>query len=199
MRCARPFDDGGLADTRLADQDGVVLAPALQHLDGTPDLVVAADDGVELALACPLREVERVLLERLALPFRFGRVDALPTAHGFERRLERLPREPCVARERAGRPLAVGECEQEHLAGDEGIAAPARFLLGGLQERVELAADLDAVAALHLLARGRWTRRASSRTGRCRRRRAAAAPSGRRPARAWRRRGARARCTGGRA
>jgi hypothetical protein len=49
MRCARPFDDGGLAHARLADQHRVVLGAALQDLDGAADLVVAADHRVELA------------------------------------------------------------------------------------------------------------------------------------------------------
>ena len=45
------LDDGGLADAGLADQDGVVLGAAREDLDDAADLLVAADDGVELALA----------------------------------------------------------------------------------------------------------------------------------------------------
>ena len=41
--------DGGLADARLADEHRVVLRPARQDLDDAPDLLVAADDRVELA------------------------------------------------------------------------------------------------------------------------------------------------------
>src|SRR3546814_16410494 len=37
------FDDRGLAHARFADQHRVVLGPALQHLDGAADLLVAAD------------------------------------------------------------------------------------------------------------------------------------------------------------
>ena len=44
------FDDGGLADARLADQHGVVLGAPRQHLDDAADLFVAADDRIELAL-----------------------------------------------------------------------------------------------------------------------------------------------------
>ena len=43
------LDDRGLADAGLADQHRVVLGPARQHLDDPADLVVAADDRVELA------------------------------------------------------------------------------------------------------------------------------------------------------
>ena len=44
------FGDGGLADAGLADQDGIVLGAAGEHLDGAADLLVAADDGIDLAL-----------------------------------------------------------------------------------------------------------------------------------------------------
>src|SRR5690606_15792908 len=43
------------ADARLADQNGIILRSAREDLDRTPDLVVAADDGVELAAACAFR------------------------------------------------------------------------------------------------------------------------------------------------
>ena len=44
------LDDRGLADAGLADQHGVVLGAAREHLDHAADLVVAADHRVELAL-----------------------------------------------------------------------------------------------------------------------------------------------------
>ena len=44
------LDDGGLADAGLADEHGVVLGAAGEHLADAPDLAVAPDDGVELAL-----------------------------------------------------------------------------------------------------------------------------------------------------
>ena len=47
------LDDGRLADARLADQHRVVLGAPRQHLDDAADLLVAADDRVELALARP--------------------------------------------------------------------------------------------------------------------------------------------------
>ena len=47
------LDDGGLAHARLADQHRVVLGAAAEDLDGAADLLVAADDRVELALRAP--------------------------------------------------------------------------------------------------------------------------------------------------
>jgi hypothetical protein len=43
----QPFDDGGLADAGLADEDGVVLRPAAEHLLDALDLDVRADQRVE--------------------------------------------------------------------------------------------------------------------------------------------------------
>jgi hypothetical protein len=59
------FGDGGLAHAGLADEHRVVLGPAEQDLNDAPDLVVPADDRVELALARQLRQIAPVALERL--------------------------------------------------------------------------------------------------------------------------------------
>ena len=59
------LDDGGLADARLADQHRIVLGAARQHLDGAPDLLVAADHRIELALGRGLGEVAGVALQRV--------------------------------------------------------------------------------------------------------------------------------------
>ena len=60
-----PLDDGRLADARLADEHRVVLGPRGEDLDDAADLLVAADDRVELALPGERRQVAAVLLERL--------------------------------------------------------------------------------------------------------------------------------------
>ena len=60
-----PLRDRGLADSGLADQHGVVLRAAREHLDHAPDLLVAADHRVELALLRRLGQVAAELGERL--------------------------------------------------------------------------------------------------------------------------------------
>src|SRR5262249_57824871 len=42
----QPLDDGGLADARIADEQGIVLLPPTQHLDGAPDLRFAPDERI---------------------------------------------------------------------------------------------------------------------------------------------------------
>ena len=66
----QPFDDGRLADARLADQHGIVLRAPREHLDHAADFLVAADHRVELALPGPLDQVDAVLLQGLELVFR---------------------------------------------------------------------------------------------------------------------------------
>ena len=57
------LDDRALADAWLTDQHRVVLGAARQHLHDALDLLLAPDDGVELALAGSLREVATELVE----------------------------------------------------------------------------------------------------------------------------------------
>ncbi len=59
------FGDRRLADAGLADQHRVVLRPAREDLHHATDLVVATDDGVELAGARLGGEVAAVLVEGL--------------------------------------------------------------------------------------------------------------------------------------
>jgi hypothetical protein len=100
------FDDRRLAHARLADQHRVVLGAALQHLDRAADLVVAADHRVELAKAGALGQVERVLLQRLALALGLGAVHLLATAHRLDGTFQRLAGDrPCSA-QHAG-PMSV--------------------------------------------------------------------------------------------
>ena len=57
------LDDGGLADAGLADEHGVVLRAARQHLHDALDLLLAPDHRVELLVARELREVATELVE----------------------------------------------------------------------------------------------------------------------------------------
>ncbi len=75
------FDNGGLADAGLADEHGVVLGAAREHLHRAADLVVAADDRIELAARRARREVDGVLLERTALLFGLRIVHGFTAAH----------------------------------------------------------------------------------------------------------------------
>ena len=62
--------DGRLADAGLADQHRVVLRSPRQHLDRSANLLVTADDRIELAGPSELGEILPVLLERPVGPLR---------------------------------------------------------------------------------------------------------------------------------
>ena len=59
----QPFGDRRLADASIADIDRVVLGPSAQHLDGAPELRIAADERVDLAVARLVIEIDAVILK----------------------------------------------------------------------------------------------------------------------------------------
>ena len=63
----QPLGDGGLAHAGLADQAGVVLGPAGEDLDDPLDLIVTADDRVQLAGAGVRGQVPGELPQSLGL------------------------------------------------------------------------------------------------------------------------------------
>ncbi len=96
------FDDRGLADTGLADQDRVVLGAARQHLDDAPDLLVTADDRIEFALAGEFGQIAAIALERFIRRLRVLRRDALRTADGGERLQDRVRRNLLLLQQAGG-------------------------------------------------------------------------------------------------
>ncbi len=109
------LDDGGLADARLADQHGVVLGAAREHLHHAADLLVAPDHGVELAAARHVGEVAAELLERLVLRLCVGVGDAGAAAHRGERLQQRLARGAGLLEGRGGRVALLGRDRQQQM------------------------------------------------------------------------------------
>ena len=95
------LDDGGLADAGLADQHRIVLGAPLQHLDGAADLIVAADDRIELAGGGARGQVDGVLLQRLAALLGVGVGDLLAPAHFLDGLLDRAAHQAGLLEERA--------------------------------------------------------------------------------------------------
>ena len=75
------FDNCRLAHARLADEHRVVLGAAREHLHRAADLVVAADDRIELAARRARGEIDGVFLERAALLFGLRIVHGFTAAH----------------------------------------------------------------------------------------------------------------------
>ena len=141
----QPFDDGRLADARLADQHRVVLGPAGQHLDDAANLLVAADDRVELALPGRLRQVAAILFQRLVGLFRVLRGDALPAADLLQGRHQPLPGDAEFLEDAAGGAAVVGHGQQQMLDGNVLVLELLGLVLGPGHQGVEPAGDVKLV------------------------------------------------------
>ena len=129
----QPFHDGGLAHTRLTDQYGVILGPTLQNLNGAANLVIAANHRIELALLGLGRQIDGVLVQRLARLFGVGIIDRLAAAQIVDRIFQRLLGDTLVQQNLAQGGIAFHRCQQHQLAGDELVVA----LLGQTVSLVE--------------------------------------------------------------
>ena len=121
------LDDRGLADAGVADEHGVVLRPAREHLHDAADLVVAPDDRVEPAVAGRLGEVGAVGRESLALG-----LGVLPGHLGTGAQVL----EPLLERARVALDGALlEEGEQQQVRGEVGVAAGGHQRGGVLEHR----------------------------------------------------------------
>ena len=136
MRWARPFDDRGLADAGVADEDRVVLGLARQDLDDPADLRIPADDRVELPGAGVGHEIAAVLLQGLVGHLGHRRGHPLVAPHRRERLEEPLPGQALLVQPPAGCGLAalVEEGDDEVLHGDVVVLEPLRLALGRVEQ-----------------------------------------------------------------
>ena len=135
------LDDGRLADAGLADEHRVVLGPARQDLDDAADLLVAADDRVELAGPRLDRQVAAVLLEGGVGALGVLRGDALAAADALQRLEDRLLAGRVALEQGLGLAAGLGDAEQQVLGRDVLVAEATGLGLGvlddGLGARVE--------------------------------------------------------------
>ena len=137
----QPLGDRRLADARLADQHRVVLRPPRKDLHHPPDLFVATDHRVELALSRQLREVAPVLLERLVLVLRVWVGHALPSANLGERLVDAVFRHAETGQQLCRPGVGpVENAEQQMLGADVLVTHPLRFVLRLLQNLAQAVA-----------------------------------------------------------
>ena len=148
------FDNRRLADAGLADEHGVVLRPAAEHLLHALELVLAADERIELVLhrrlgevAAELREQRRFLHARQRRLFIEERDDVLTDgvqAHAL------------FEENRGGhRALLAQDAEQQVLGADVVVEQPVGLLGGELQHALRLGAERDLHRRGDLLAEDR--------------------------------------------
>ena len=119
-----PFGDRRLPHAGLADEHRVVLRAPRENLHDAADLLVAADDGVELARLGERGQVATVLLERLVRALGILRGDLLPAPDLLERLEQRVARNDV-------------EREQQVLDRDELVAELAHLVEGAVEHAAE--------------------------------------------------------------
>ncbi len=107
IRRARPSTMAVLPTPGLADQHRVVLRAPREDLDDAPDLLVAADDRVDLSAPREIGEVARVALQGLVLVLGVGIGDPRGAAHFFQRLEEGVLANPRL-RKAPGGAVAAG-------------------------------------------------------------------------------------------
>ena len=134
MRCGQAFDDGGFADARLADEHRVVLGAARKHLDHAPDLFVASDHRIELALRGQLRQIAAVFFQRFVSGFRILAGDALAAPDFLQGAHQTLAGNAEFLEQLAGRAGVFGGGQQNVLHRDVVVLQALGFLFGLRQQ-----------------------------------------------------------------
>src|SRR4029079_12020436 len=125
----QPLDDGGLADARLAEEDGVVLRAAREDLDDALDFLLAADERIELRLMRHRRQVARVLGQEREL---FLLLVGLALLEDRDRLLAHAVDVEAFGREdaRRGRRLDAENADEEVLGADVLVEHRLRLVRG---------------------------------------------------------------------
>ena len=127
------FHDSRLANARLANEHGVVLRAARQHLDGTANFIRTTDHRIELALARLLRQVLAVRVEGVKLGLALLVGDARVAAKAVVCLLDVFARHACAGENLARLALVFGQGDEQMLA--RGVAVA--HLLGDLHRIVD--------------------------------------------------------------
>ena len=148
------LDDRGLADAGLADEDGVVLGAAAEHLLHALDLVLAPDQRVERVLHRRVGEVAAELGEQRRFLHPGQRRLLVQQLHDVV--AHRVQPHPLLHEDGGGDgALLAQDAEQQVLGADVAVEEPVRFLGGVLEDALGLAAEGDLDRRRNLLAEDR--------------------------------------------
>ncbi len=160
------FGDGRLADAGVADEQGIVLLAAAQHLDGAQNFLLPPDQRIDAAVLGLLVEVDAVGVERVlllllvvALVGGLVLVDAAhvlglghagPLGDAVGDVLDRIEAgHLLLLQEEGGVALALGEDGDEHVGAGHFLAAGGLHVHhGAVDDALEAGGGLSLVGAL---------------------------------------------------
>ena len=131
------LDYGRLADAGLTDEHGIVLGTAAQDLDDAANLLVAADDRVQLAGPRLRREIATVLLQGRVRGLRVLAGHALPASDARERLQDGLLVGAVAIEKLLGVATAFGNRQKEMFCGDVLILETLGLVAGSLHRSLE--------------------------------------------------------------
>ena len=133
------LDDRGLADAGLADQHGVVLRAAGEHLNHAADLVVAPDHRIELALLRERSQIAAVALERLVFAFGILVRHTLAAANRRQRFEDAIASEAGLLQDACGggAPGLACDGDEEVFRADVLVLQPLGFGLGEIGDELQ--------------------------------------------------------------
>jgi hypothetical protein len=143
-----PFDDRRLTDAGFTDQHRIVLGATLQNLDGSADFVVSTDHRIELAVFGPLREIDRVFLERLTALFRVLILHRFSLSDSCDRFFQSLFLHARVAQHASHRAGVLTGGQQYHLGRDEFVTDLLCLSVGEIQQPHEFGSKADIAGRL---------------------------------------------------
>ena len=115
----KSLDDRRLTDAGFTDQNRVILGLTAQDANRVPNLLVAADDGIQLLIPRALHKVVTVLIQRVVSCLGVIRGDALIAAHRGEGLQELLAADAVRPEELLDGAVRMREhTEEEMLHGD---------------------------------------------------------------------------------
>ena len=134
--------DGGLAHAGLADEHGVVLGAPRQHLQHPADLLVPADDRIQLPGGGQGRVVLGVLLQAGELLLGLLVLDLGALAALANGGFQGLPVQAEALQHSLRIRMGIGQGQQQGVRGQEAVAQPPPGIAGHLQEVPEGRTDL---------------------------------------------------------
>ena len=110
----------------------------MQHLNRATDFFITPDHRIKFALLGALCQVDRVLLQRLALFFGIWVIDFLATTHVIDRLFQRLLAQVARTQQFTNAAFVFDRSQNEQLARDILVLALLRELVGHIQQAAEI-------------------------------------------------------------
>ena len=139
----KAFGNRGFPDTRLPNQDGVILGAAAENLHRAADFLIAPDDRVNLPVPRGLRQIPRIFLESLIAIFSRGGISRATLTDVIDRSVQGLSIDPARLKRRFRWRFHKGQRGQNPLNRHETIARFGGKLFGFVQNLYGLAVYID--------------------------------------------------------